>query len=77
MGARNGLGKPTAGWAALAITVALALVAAFATAGHGQREPERERATTASDDGRFRLGPDQVRRGERLRRRQPDHPDGR
>lgn len=56
MGARTGLGKPTAGWLALAITVALALVAALSTAGLGQRAP----ANTASDDGRVRLGADQV-----------------
>lgn len=66
MGARNVRGRPSSGWLALAVTLGLALAGALATGLLGPEEEPREPAneshqfTRAADDGRFRLGPDQV-----------------
>jgi len=60
MAARTSLVRPTGTWFGLAITVVLVVVAVLATAGLGQRGAERTPAAAANDDGRFRLGPDQV-----------------
>lgn len=66
MGARNVRGRPSSGWLALAVTLGLALAGALATGLLGPEEEPREPAneshqfTRAADDGRFRLGPEQV-----------------